>query len=52
MMENKEKRALRFMKNLGLYLIIGIGLYLLYSPLNKHPHNQIGSAIQFVYQQF
>jgi hypothetical protein len=48
----KQNKITLFITNTVLYTCIVIGLYLLYSPLNKHLNNSVGSNTQFVYQQF
>lgn len=35
-----------------IYTAIVVALYIIYSPLNKHPKNQSGTSSQFVYQNF
>ena len=48
----KIKSVLRFFVQLLVYVCIVAALYSLYSPLNKHPKNSMGSSVQFIYQQF
>jgi len=48
----KIKRILRFFMQILIYISIVLILYVLYSPINKHPKNEMGSSVQFIYQQF